>query len=456
MTSQYSISWLYGEFTIGKFSRKTALESWSAPFVVNSIEDFERALIEANEVLHINKQSQLSIVYEADNHNHSFLELPPMKANMVEKFINRISAKEKAFDGDPVWSYSVTPKGSHQKGLLLHLMPKVFFKAIISVCQKYKLEVNQFVPFTEILKKRLPLTCPQDKGMIISVAIFKKCIQIVLSDAKGESYFVRELSYGSENKKLDRIKLDIERTLLFAKQQKANVQIVKMMGAKSQELADLLKSDFSIAISVDEAFAIENFYIETIHGLPDRSTSNYIPNSIQAKLTRRATFNVCLWATAASLAIAVSSSFLTDYLRMGGNEDFLISVQVLEDELAELQTLHRQISKEKQQIKSLAKVPDPLPAWFLYDLGNMLPDAMFLSKASIDVNAGKWEFTLEGATNPTLANVIADLESLEKMLQSPPWKANISPQWRNAWLEKLQQGKANDDGLIAFTLEGTL
>lgn len=456
MRSQYSISWLYGEFTIGKFNRSKAIGSWSAPYVVNTIEDFERALIEAKEALHINKQSQVSIVYDADNHNHSFLELPPMKSSLVEKYIARISDKEKTFDGEAVWSYRVIPAGSHQKGVLLHLLPKIFFKNVMSVCQKYKLEVNKLVPFTELLKKRLPVSCQSEKDIIISVVMFKQNIQIVLSDAHGESYFVRELSYGWKHEKLDRLKLDIERTLLFAKQQKANVQKIQMMGVKSQEITDFIKSGISIPICADEQSASERFCIETLLGVADHNTSNYIPNSFVSTLTRRATINVSFWATAASVAIAVSSSMLTDLVRMEGNEELVVNVQILENELADLRLQNRDISQEQSQIESLLMMPDPVPAWFLYDLGNVLPDAMFLSKADIQVKAGKWVFVLEGATKPTLANSISDLESLEKMLQSPPWQANISPKWRKAWLEMLQQGKANDDGLLAFTLEGSL
>ena len=456
MNSRYSISWIYEEFIICKFSRNKMIDSWTAPFPVINLDDFDRCLVEAKNAINIKAHSQVSIAFESDLHTHSFLELPPMSRKDIEQYLARNIDKEKNFSEKAAWSYRSTPHGSSGEGVLLHIMPEKVLQNIIYTCEKHKLEPRKILPLTEIMGQHIPRLPSIDEGIIILVALFKQHVEIVVADGRGESYFVRELSFDWSGDNLQRLKLDIERTLLYSKQQYGNACDIWIMGKDAIQVAESINQEFTIPVEADPQSSDSGFWANEINFLPNRISSNFVPNSLRASFTRRAAIQMGVWAAASSVIAAIATSLITESMRLDGNQLLQQDVASLERKYDQLQQQYRKLSNEQEQVNLLLETSDPVPVWFLYDLGNLVPDSMFLSSAVMEFESNTWKFILEGANNPTLANAASELEILEDKLQSAPWNARVSPAWRTDWLYKLQQGKANDDGLLAFRMEGTL
>ncbi|GEM_PF-4875500 len=456
MSSTLGISWLYGEFVAVGYKGGKLSQSWEAPYPVNSIDEFEEALVQAKSELSIKKYSQLFMVYESEQQRHSFVEMPPMSKKDTVQYLSRHVDTEKSFEGDAKWSYRGASKGNASKGVLLHIMPNDFFEKIKSTCEKHKLELVRFLPNTEVISHRYSKIESQQNDTIVFVALFKRFVEIVVTDVQGNSSFVRELAIEWDTNNLDRLKLDIERTLLYTKQQNAYANKIVLLGIDSPQVAQLIASSFNVQVDTLPESTDAVFWANEAIKIPNSVTSNYIPHLLQNKLVSKSAVNIARWVAVGSIIGAVVSTFITDAIRIEGNENLKRNVDSLQSKVLALQADYDALRNEELRYAALIEKPDPIAPLFLYDLSNLVKDSMYLSKASIEVAEGEWKFILEGANNPTLANSLSDLEALESALKAAPWFASVSENWRTEWLEKLRQGKANDDGLISFTLEGTL
>lgn len=456
INAKYGISWIYDECVISKFTRNKLIDTWVAPFAVNSFEDFERCLALSRSHFKMSSHAKVSIVFSSEDLTHTFVEMPPMSKANTKKFLARNINKEKSFSEEAVWSYNKVSKGTFTEGALLNIMPKHKKKNIVEICYNHKLEVVKIVPFTEIMGQRVTKLNTDESGITIVVAVFNHRIEIAVTNSRGETFFVRDLSIEWDKFQPDRLKLDIERTLLYTKQQSAVASQIIIMGLRAFEVADFIKSDFKIPVEADELSVDSSFWAHQVQSISNRSTNNFIPSSLYATVTQKSVLNVGTWAAAASVVTAISVTLLIEALQLEGSERLQYQLAELQSELEVIDSQYNDAMQQNQVVALLVEQPNPIPAWFLYSLGHNIPTSMMLSKASIELKNQAWHFQLEGANNPTLANSIHQLEILENTLQSAPWNATINNQWRSAWLDQLKQGKVYDDGAIAFTMEGHL
>ncbi len=456
MSSKFGISWIYEEFRISRFHRGKLIESWASPTSISNPDEFDKAIKEAAKTINLDHGGEVAIAIESDLHTHSFLELPPMSKKDLEQYLERNIDQEKTFLEEAAWSYRSTPHGSKGEGVLLHLMPKDVLDSIIKVCELNKLEANKIVPLTEIMAQHIPGLPSYDDGIIILIALFEEHVEIVVADGKGESYFVRELGFHWQEENLDRLKLDIERTLLYTKQQFGMTSHVWIMGQESASAASELNKHYEVTIESDPGSLDQDFWSVEVNSLPKKLTSNFVPNSLQAAFSRRTAIRIGVWSAAASLLIAIASTLIVQSMKLGGYSEIKTQISILETKKNMLQMQSSEIQNKLTRLEALSQKTEPVPAWFLSYLGEVVPDGMILSKASLSRKDNKWFFRLEGATNPTLADSASTVENLESGLSVSPWNAQISQIWREEWLEKLRQGKAGEDGLISFNMEGQM
>lgn len=456
MSAKYGISWIYDECVISKFVRNKLVDSWSAESAINTFEDFEACLVKAKKHFKISSYSKVSVVYSSEELNHTFVEMPTMSKQNTKRYLARNIDKEKSFSDIAAWSYNKVSKGTFTEGALVNIMPKQTYKKIIDVCYKYKLEVVKIVPFTEIMGQRVTKINADENGINVVVGVFKHRIEIAVVNSLGEIFFVRDLSIEWDRFQPERLKLDIERTLLYAKQQSAVASQIVIMGLRAFEVAAFLEKDFKIPVQADDLSTDVSFWTHQIQSTSNRCTNNFIRSSITATLTQKSVLNVGAWTAAASVLLAIGVTLTIKSMQLEGSSQLQNKLSNLEIELDSLQRQYSEIEKQNQVIDRLLEQPEPIPAWFLYNLSNQVPTSMVLSLATIELNDKAWKFSIEGANNPTLSTSIHQLQLLEGELISPPWNATVNPSWRTVWLENLKQGKAYDNGAIAFTMEGHL
>ncbi|MDT0595476.1 hypothetical protein [Glaciecola petra] len=456
ISAKYGISWIYDECVISKFVRNKLVDSWSSDSAINTFEDLETCLVQAKKHFKISNYSKVSVVFSSEELTHTFVEMPPMSKQNTKRYLARNIDKEKSFTDEAEWSYNKVSKGAFTEGALVNIMPRQTYKKIIDVCYKHKLEVVKIVPFTEIMGQRVSKLNDDENGITVVVSVFKHRIEIAVLNALGEIFFVRDLSIEWDRFQPERLKLDIERTLLYTKQQNAVASQIVIMGIRAFEVAAFLEKDFKIPVQADELSTEVSFWAHQVQSISTRSTNNFIRSSIIATLTQKSVLNVGAWTAIASVFIAVAVTLAIKSMQLEGSTHLQNQLSNIELELESLQRQYSEIEKQNQLIERLLEQPEPIPAWFLYNLSNQVPNSMVLSLAAIELNDKAWKFVLEGANKPTLSSSIHQLQALEGELISPPWNATVNPSWRTVWLENLKQGKAYDNGAIAFTMEGHL
>ena len=93
---------------------------------------------------------------------------------------------------------------------------------------------------------------------------------------------------------------------------------------------------------------------------------------------------------------------------------------------------------------------------FLSHLGDMVPDSLVLLNANVVREDTHWTIELTGTTNLPFDQAPAAFALLESRLAEPPWNAEITRSWQDAWMEQLKSGGAAMDGTVGFHMTGRL
>jgi len=456
---QFAISWIYDEFRAARVVRGELAEVWESQDAVNGLAAFHEALIKASTSLKMNNGGDVAITFESDEHSHAFIELPPMNRRDLETYLERRVEQEKAFDGDPVWSYQVVEHQDNSNGVLLHVMPKTLLDPIIRICQENHLTPMRLLPLTDVMAQHVPSIYESAEEVILLAALFDERIEIVVATDRGEILFVRELKYHWRDERLERFQIDIERTVLYVKQRQRSVNRISLMGAEANIAAEVLRTRVKLTVDVDGKALDRFFWARAVTKLDNDITSNFIPKSVQHTALRKRAVRGASWlAVAATLCAVVVTAWVEFLFYQQGKNDPAVAKSIaslaVERDLLQAEADH--VTSLNQRLGHLSPRHPAIPGWFLSRLSELIPEQAILNSAEITWANGQWEFALEGATTPTLAASANILAAFEKRLGENPWNATVSDQWRVEWLDQLRLGKAAATGMLGFRLSGDL
>ncbi|MEM7468242.1 MAG: hypothetical protein AAF387_15335 [Pseudomonadota bacterium] len=459
MSVQFSVSWIYEEFRVARVQRNNLRDVWVSPTPVLDLAGFHEALIAASAALHMNNGGDVAIAFESDAHSHAFIDLPPMNRRDLEKYLARRVEQEKTFDGDAVWSYRQTEQGDGSSGVLLHVMPKGKLDAIIRICQENHLTPMRLLPLTDVMAQHLPPLYQESEEVIVVAALFDERVEIVVANNFGDILFVRELKYHWRDDGLERLRVDLERTVLYVKQRQRSVTRIALMGTEAASAQTVLQSHVNFPIDVDDDSSEAFFWARAVADISNDVTSNFIPKSVQRTALREKAVRAASWLAVAASLSAISVTGWVEYLiHQQRQQDPIVanSISSLNNQRAALLEKAGQLEVLKNQLVELSPAYPAIPAWFLSHLGDLVPEHAVLSVAELSLSDGRWRFKLEGATSPTLAASADTLAEFESKLSRTPWQANVSDNWRVEWMDQLRSGQAAKTGLLGFRLAGEI
>jgi hypothetical protein len=460
MSISYGISWIYEEFQATRLSHGKSVECWSSPDPVNNLEDFHIALNTAYTVLEMHKGGDVAVTYESDDHVHTFLDIPPMSVKDLEKYLERRVEKEKSFKEPAAWAYRAVRHGDKGEGVLLHMMPASIRDAIMRICEENHLTPRLLVPLTDVMADHFADTDTDNKQHALLVALFKSRVEMVVVTAKGEALLVRELAFHWQDANLERLRKDLDRTLLYAKQRFGDaVSRISVLGVDALVAAEQLKPHFKTMVSADEASVDPLFWAAEVSALPLRTKSNFIPVMMQRAITGKQLLRMGKRMAVAACVMAVVLGVSVELMIMKyGNvdSDILQKHNALIDKKNYWQNKNSNLDESRHRLAQLENNMPPLPAWFFSNLGDLMPKAMVLNKAELAWSDNQWHFELKGQSKPSLAKTASTLDNLELALSRSPWNASVSSSWEAAWVKQLSQGRATETDLIAFSMEGVM
>ncbi|MCP5145788.1 MAG: hypothetical protein H6978_13350 [Gammaproteobacteria bacterium] len=457
--THFAISWIYEEFRACRIQHGQLVAQWIAPMPVTNLLDFNVALVQASEALGMFNGGTLAIAYEADEHAHKYLDLPAMSQRDLERHLELRVDQEKPFDGEAAWSYRILNSQQHGHGALLHTMPARILNAIIRICHENQLTPVRMVPLTDIMAQSLITHQLPATDVVLVVALFDSRVELVVTTGTGEAMFVRELSYHWQTDNLGRLQLDIERTLLYVKQRQHTVGRILVIGRQARTAITQIAGHFAVPVELANDGEHDCFWAGAVAALPNETTTNLIPKSVRRSANSKQFLRAATWIAAASVLCAVAITGWVEYLLWNASRTDPQRLQRAVD-LRETRDVYvnriADLDAKRAELQRLSPDRRSIPAQFIARLGEIVPETALLQRASVSFDGQQWQFSLEGATLPTMSDAVATLTLIEQHLAAEPWLGTISNQWRNQWLEQLRNGAATDPGLVAFNVEGAL
>ena len=460
MSAHFGISWIYEEFHAVRMSHGKCVTEWRSPKPVSDLHEFAVSLNAAYRALDMRRGGDVAIAYESDEHAHTFLDLPPMSERDMEKYLSRRVLQEKSFEAAPAWSYRSHAGNGHGRSVLLHVMPASIRDAIMRICEENHIIPRRLLPLTDVMAQHVVRDGHKHEENALLIALFKSRIEMVVINAAGDPLFVRELGFHWNAGEMERLRTDIERTLLFARQRLSSpIGVVSLMGGDAIEAAEHLQPHFDITLKPDEESLEASFWAAEVNRLPKNTRTNFIPRSMQRAITSRqlVTTSKRMAITASVVAFAVMLSVEYFVFRYSDADHLMVNrIDDLEAEHLRLDGERDTLVQLRGQLALLQPPEHVLPLVFMQRLGDLLPENMLLHRAELTRAETGWSFALQGTNQPTLSTTAGNLQQLAVRLSDSPWYAQVSDSWQDAWLQQLRNGQAANDELVRFHLEGEL
>ncbi len=461
MSIDYGIEWAYGEFRIARLKANKVVESWKSPSPVTDLTSLSAAMQEACHHLDISRGGSVAIAYEDDLHTHEFLELPPLSGKDLRKFLARHVEQDKPFEDPATFRYHGVSHGENkQDGVLLHLMPLYIVEAVIRICEDFYLTPKLLVPLTEIMSEYVRGMTRTDDDSLLLIALFDDRTQMVVSSARGDILFVRELSYPWNVGNETRLATDINRTIGYVKQRiGVKVSGAWLIGELATSAQPTLAGVIETSLTQDSVAAIPEFWMTQVAALPLRLESNFIPTLARSSISYKTFMRTAVAMCAVTTVVAIALAGFVEYSIASHVRDRSTITQEIETMREELQRKNSQIDSMKAQKSTLDLLNVDafnLPALFLSHLGELVPPDLVLTEATVMRIEEGWEIALSGSATLTMGQLAPELITMQAGLTGDPWHTNITVSWEEAWMRQLDVGSATNDGEIGFEIKGRL
>lgn len=459
MSTQYGIEWAYGEFHIARLRFGECVESWKSPTPVTDLRSLSIAMYEASLHIDLSGGGSVAIAFEDDLHTHRFLDVPKLRRKDTRKYLQRKVDQDKPFEGAGAWCYHTADHG-RTEGVLLHLMPQYVVESVVRICEEFFLMPKRLVPLTEIMSERVPALGAASDEILLLIALFDARTQLVVSRGDGEVMFVRELSYSASDENLERLAIDVTRTLGYAKQRLDGViRKAWLIGGDAERVSAKVAGQLDIEIEVDPLGTAPEFWMTEVAKLPQRLESNFIPSLARRSITGKAAMRTGVLLTGVTVLAALGLSATVEWLLAKHRLNIPAiehEIALLDDDIGKLSDEIEHMALEKSKLSRLSADAFNLPAVFLSHLGTLVPEDLVLTSAELSRDTEFWTISLSGHADIRLDELAPVLTELERRLTAEPWNATITNSWRDAWLEQLRSGHAAQAAAVGFAIEGRL
>ena len=339
-------------------------------------------------------------------------------------------------------------------------MPASIRNAIMRICEENYVVPRRLLPLTDVMAQHVLRSDNSSSANALLVALFDSRIEMVVLNDRGDPLFVRELGFRWNGGEMERLRTDVERTMLFAKQRlSSTIEVVSLMGVEAVEAARHLQPHFNIQLQPDEQSVDASFWAAEVNRLPKRTKTNFIPRSMQRAITSRQLKNAGKrMAVAASLAAAIVVLSVEYFVFLYAGDEHTVDARIgdLEIRYHQLMSEADELDQLEHRLALLTGPTHAFPVILMERLGDLLPDSMVVNRVLVQKQAAGWSFQMSGTNQPTFADTAESLGLLEQRLSEAPWHATVSSTWQDTWLQQLRAGQAVSDDMISFQLDGQL
>src|SRR2546427_5014866 len=410
-----SLSLLNERFSATAVQRGNAAATWDRPEPVTDLADFASVVREAvKQTGYVG--TAVTAVLAHQRLAQQLVESPPVKGRNLKLFLQSRVKQLKPFASEAAWSYQPTLPTRNAQATLVHLFPRDVFNQLVNACDQGELKCVRVIPASAILQLELATLPLEPNEVALLAAETGGTTTVVIGRKDGQIYLGRTLS-SSWNVHPDRVNVDLNRTLLYVKQQfGAQVSSVWLFGAGAPAQIAPMKTAFRLPVNLSPVQPSPSYWNEQALKVPVGDTSNLISAEELEAPRRRVFLRVTSVAVGVAALVALITAALVQWWVMKQGKQFLklqSKVEQLQVRNAALQDREREFLQKKQFVKVVSeeKVP-PVPGWFLGYLGDILPEQLLLGQVRLNREEDQWYVELGGTLQPTTkqapAKVLAD------------------------------------------------
>jgi hypothetical protein len=382
-----SISWFNNQFKAVAVHRGNVVGTWERPGDTDGPDRFDTFVREAGQ--HTNYKGQtVSLVLAHPRLVQQLIEVPPVKGAALEKVIQRQAQQQKMFTGEAVYTYQTSPSDKITQRVVLHLFPKLLLNQFIQGCKRNGLHLTSVLPASVVLQHQLTQIGIEKDEIGLIAAETGGSTTMVAGTGEGKILLARTLA-GNWNDELERLAVDLNRTVLFVNQQ-YSVTInrgVWLFGSGSDQKVDPLLNLVPLPVE-DSPVEYDPFHWATqALKLRPEFTPNFITRELRTAPKRR----IFATVVGAATMLVMAASFLCSAILIRQANQEAANVAMLNKQMAKLQNikvemeaLDKELSHKKQVIKLvIGERPPPTPAWFLAWLGEQVPSDLVVTNLQI-------------------------------------------------------------------------
>ncbi len=459
-----SLSLLNERLSAVAVHRGAVAGTWERPEPVTDLADFGSVLQEAVRQTGYTGTA-VTVVLAHQRLAQQLVESPPVKGRSLRLFLQNRAKQLKPFSSDAAWSYQPALPTRNAQAMLLHLLPRELLDQLVQGCQQLELHCDRVFPASAILQGQLTELPLEPNEIALLAADTGGATTVVIGRKDGSIYLGRTLS-NSWNVHPDRVTVDLNRTLLYVKQQfGASVNSVWLFGEGAQNQIDTLRTALRLPVKLSPVQPGPFYWSQESLHVPVGDTNNLISLEQLQAPRRRVFFKVTSVAVGlAAVGALITAAAVQGWVMQQGKQLQAIQAKIeqLQVRKAALQDREREFLQKKQFVKIVSdgKVA-PVPGWFLGYLGDIVPETLLLGQVRLNREGDQWHVelggTLQPTTNPAPAKVMADAVALLKTnLAQGPFHVQILGEGGATGKSTLASARATSRPADQFFVEGVM
>ena len=462
-----SISWLNNQLVARSIYRGVLQGSWESALPAEGEPDLAGLIREAMQKTNYSGTT-VSLLLAHTRLAQQLVDVPTVSNSGLVKIIQREAQLQKSFAEEAAWTFqkSLTVKGVQR--VILYLLPKTMLDLFVQAGRQNGLHLNSVMPVSAVLHQQMALL-PLNKGDVAMLAAETGgSTTVVVARADGQLLLVRTL-LGTWNDNLDRLALDLKRTLSFITQQyELSINAgVWLFGPGAETQAPHLQRQLEHPVAVSPVAYRPDYWPAEFAKL--RPALN--PNFIELKMQKAPQRRKIAWVVAVNTAILVVASLAAAMILNLQASQETINSELLRRRVDQLQLQQKDLQKRNTELAGKAQLIQqiledqrpPVPAWVMGYLCEALPAQLVVTNLQVKWETNEWNLKISGALQAgrtltpgtTLTNAIG---ALADRLTNGPFHMLISH--RSDRKDPAVKGPAKGAGKAAlekqFSLEGVM
>ncbi|MFW2331669.1 MAG: hypothetical protein ACN4E2_05180 [Nitrospinota bacterium] len=370
----------------------------------------------------------------------------------------RQAEKEKSFDDELVFTYSVTASPKKNNIICTSILPKQFFDSLVNICLGNELYLQKLIAPSAVVSQIVKNSDRDSKEALGVIADLGGSLYLYICQSNGDVVFSRMLNLEHQvETNYQRLGEEISRSLLFVKQQHgiATGELL-FMGTFPNELIEKIGDQVDLPAKFEVELTSYDCLRE-VHNISSSSEVNFVPKDVRNFATRRAYAKYMIAILVLAWVTAFSIVFTIEYQIRTSNFNLLLNSSELQRIKEYHSTLEAEIASKRELESTVIELSGyvPIKALFIGYLSHSLPFELTLVNLEMQEADDQIRVKLSGISQASQERSIETLSQFETNLIQGPYHFNVTESWQNNWLKSVSnESEISDAKKFDFTING--